>query len=162
MPILSELKAVNVSRPKQLTPILIRRNKLIAGIHEQLEGIKAKNRGEEYLKDKTVRIVKENGETLELVKQQRLKPWWFTADNGSLVFEMKYGNKRLEFSKGKTGIEVANLNELEKVLDMLKKAVAAGELDEMDADSGFSSIRELTNYIESIEDVNFDFNFTIL
>jgi hypothetical protein len=130
MPILSELKAVNVSRPKQLPPILIRRNKLIAGIHEQLEGIKAKNRGEEHLKDKTVRIKKENGETLELVKQQRLKPWWFTADNGSLVFEMKYGNKRLEFSKGKTGIEVSNLNELEKVLDMLKKAVAAGELDE--------------------------------
>ena len=130
MPILSELKAVNVSRPMQLPPILIRRNKLIARIHEQLEGIKAKIRGEEFIKTKTVAIKKEDGEIVELAKQQRLKPWWFTADNGSLVFEMKYGNKRLEFSKGKTGIEVANLNELEKVVDMLKKAIGAGELDE--------------------------------
>jgi len=42
---------------------------------------------------------------------------------------MKYGNKRLEFSKSKTGIEVANLNDLEKIIDILKKAVAARELD---------------------------------
>jgi hypothetical protein len=82
------------------------------------------------LQTKTVTIKKENGEILELAKQRRLNPWWFTADNGSLVFEMKYGNKRLEFSKGKTGIEVANLNELEKVVDMLKKAIGAGELDQ--------------------------------
>jgi hypothetical protein len=46
MPILSELKAVNVSPLNQLPTIINRRNKLIAGIHEQLEGIKAKIRGE--------------------------------------------------------------------------------------------------------------------
>lgn len=49
MPILSELKAVNASRPKQLPPILILRNKLIAGVHKQLEGIKAKLKGEDYV-----------------------------------------------------------------------------------------------------------------
>ena len=31
--------------------------------------------------------------------------------------------------------------------------------DEIDADSAFSSIRELTDYIESIEEVNFGFNY---
>ena len=49
MPILSELKAVNVSRPKHLPPILMHRNKLIAGAHKQFEGIKAKLKGEDYV-----------------------------------------------------------------------------------------------------------------
>jgi len=54
--------------------IVIRRNKLIAGIQEQLEGIKAKIRGEDYVKTKTVTIEKENGEIVELAKQRSLKP----------------------------------------------------------------------------------------
>ena len=49
MPILSELKADNVSRPKHLPPILMNWNKLIAGAHKQLEGIKARLRGEDYV-----------------------------------------------------------------------------------------------------------------
>lgn len=49
MPILSELKAVNVSRPKHLPHILMHRNKLIAGSHKQFEGIKARLWGENYV-----------------------------------------------------------------------------------------------------------------
>jgi len=45
-------------------------------------------------------------------------------------FEIKYGIKKLEFEKGKNGIEANSLNELEKVVEVLKKAVAEGELDD--------------------------------
>lgn len=51
MPLLSELKAVNVSRPKHLPPILMHRNKLIAGFHKQFKGIKALLRGRELCND---------------------------------------------------------------------------------------------------------------
>lgn len=130
MGILSELKAVSVVRPKSMPSIVIRRNKLIAKLHDQLQCVQAKIKGEEYVKTKYVTIKKDNGERVELAKQRRLKPWWFTLESGNLVFEIKYGSKRLEIAKGKTGIEANSLNELEKALEILKKAVAEGELDD--------------------------------
>ena len=130
MGILSELKAVSVVRPKSMPSIVIRRNKLIAKLHDQLQCVQAKIKGEEYVKTKYVTIKKDNGERVELAKQRRLKPWWFSSESGKLVFEIKYGSKRLEIAKGKTGIEANSLNELEKALEILKKAVAEGELDD--------------------------------
>ena len=44
--------------------------------------------------------------------------------------EIKYGINKIEFEKGKNGIEANSLNELEKVVEVLKKAVAEGELDD--------------------------------
>ena len=127
MGILSELKAVSVVRPKSMPSIVIRRNKLIAKLHDQLQCVQAKIKGEE---SKYVTIKKDNGERVELAKQRRLKPWWFSSESCKLVFEIKYGSKRLEIAKGKTGIEANSLNELEKALEILKKAVAEGELDD--------------------------------
>ena len=130
MGILSELKALSVVRPKSQPSIVIRRNKLIAKLHDQLQCVKAKIIGEEYVQTKYVTIKKDNGERVELAKQRRLKPWWFITENGLLTFELKYGNRKIEIFKGKTGIEVSNLDELEKSLQLLKNAVAVGELDD--------------------------------
>ena len=130
MSILSELKTVSVVRPKSQPSIVIRRNKLISKLHDQLQCVQAKIKGEEFIQTKYVSLKKDNGERVELAKQKRLKPWWFTSESGNLTFELKYGNKKLEIVKGKTGVEVNSLNELEKVVEVLKKAVAEGELDE--------------------------------
>jgi len=127
--ILSELKTVSVVRPRSQPIIMIRRNKLIAKLHDQLQCVQAKIRGEEFVQTKYVRLKRENGERVELVKQKRLKPWWFTSENGNLTFELKYGSKKLEIAKGKTGIEASTLTELEKAVETLKKAVSEGELD---------------------------------
>jgi hypothetical protein len=130
MSILSELKTVSVVRPKSQPSIVIRRNKLISKLHDQLQCVQAKIKGEEFIQTKYVSLKKDNGERVELAKQKRLKPWWFTSESGNLTFELKYGNKKLEIVKGKTGVEVNSLNELEKVVEVLKKAVAEGELDD--------------------------------
>ncbi len=130
MSILSELKAVSVVRPKSQPSIVIRRNKLISKLHDQLQCVQAKIKGEEFIQTKYVSLKKDNGERVELAKQKRLKPWWFTSESGNLTFELKYGNKKLEIVKGKTGIEVNSLSELEKAVEVLKKAVAEGELDD--------------------------------
>ena len=130
MSILSELKAVSVVRHKSQPSIVIRRNKLISKLHDQLQCVKAKIKGEEYVQTKYVSLKKESGERVELAKQRRLKPWWFTSESGNLVFEIKYGSKRLEIAKGKTGFEAQTLTELETAVEMLKKAVAEGELDD--------------------------------
>lgn len=130
MSILSELKAVSVVRPKSQPSIVIRRNKLISKLHDQLQCVQAKIKGEEFIQTKYVSLKKDNGERVELAKQKRLKPWWFVSENGHLTFELKYGSKRIEIAKGKTGIEASSLSELEKAVETLKKAVAEGELDE--------------------------------
>ena len=130
MSILSELKTVSVVRPKSQPSIVIRRNKLISKLHDQLQCVQAKIKGEEFIQTKYVSLKKDNGERVELAKQKRLKPWWFTSESGNLTFELKYGNKKLEIVKGKTGVEVNSLIELEKVVEVLKKAVAEGELDD--------------------------------
>ena len=130
MSILSELKTVSVVRPKSQPSIVIRRNKLISKLHDQLQCVQAKIKGEEFIQTKYVSLKKDNGERVELAKQKRLKPWWFTSESGNLTFELKYGNKKLEIVKGKTGIEVNSLSELEKAVEVLKKAVAEGELDD--------------------------------
>ena len=50
---------------------------------------------------------------------------------------VKYGAKILELAKGKSAIEVGTMSELIPTLDMLKTAVAAGELDtQIDSASG--------------------------
>ena len=130
MGILSELKVISVVRPKSQPSIVIRRNKLIAKLHDQLQCVKAKIKGEEYVQTKYVSLKKESGERVELAKQRRLKPWWFTSESGNLVFEIKYGSKRLEIAKGKTGFEAQTLTELETAIETLKEAVAEGELDD--------------------------------
>lgn len=43
---------------------------------------------------------------------------------------VKLGSKRIEFEKGKAAIAVGTLEKLPNVIDVLIKAVRAGELDE--------------------------------
>jgi hypothetical protein len=60
---------------------------------------------------------------------KRVKPWWFTTDNGKLAVSMRYGTKLLELAKGKWAVEVGAEKELVPVLEVLKTAVLDGELD---------------------------------
>ena len=60
----------------------------------------------------------------------RVKAWWWAADNGKLCVTVKYGAKTIELAKGKTAVELASKDELVNVLETLKAAVDAGELDE--------------------------------
>ena len=60
---------------------------------------------------------------------KRIKPWWFTAQNGKACLVVRYGSKTLEIAQGKTAIELDKPDELIHTLEMIKTAVEAGELD---------------------------------
>jgi hypothetical protein len=60
---------------------------------------------------------------------KRVRPWWFTGDNGKLCFPVRYGSRVLDIAKGKNAIEVANIDDLVTVIETLKSAVETGELD---------------------------------
>ena len=131
MSTLEKLKLVNSKRGRTASPIVHRRNKLIAKIAEQIELATAQKEGRVYApkKFKTVTNV-DTGErhTIETIK--RVKEWYWTADSGKINFSVRYGSKVIELAKGKNAVEVANRDELVSTLSLIKAAVMAGELDE--------------------------------
>ncbi len=60
---------------------------------------------------------------------KRVKQWWFVAESGKLVLNIRYGARLIELAKGKSAIEMASAAELVPTLELIKKAVEAGELD---------------------------------
>lgn len=138
MSALANLKLIAAKRPMQLSPIVQRRNKVIKRIFEQIQLATAAQEGKTYAPTK-LRTVKndETGETTTMQVPKRIKEWWFVTEAGKLCVSLKYGAKVVEFSKGKTAVELANQNELVQTLEALKKAVEGGELDaQLEAVSG--------------------------
>jgi len=131
MSALSSLKLVAAKRQNQIPPVMQRRNKLIARLHEQIQLATAAAEGKQYspmqlhtIKDEETGLRK----TVEIPK--RVKPLWFVTDTGKLCISLKYGAKVIEFSKGKTAVELAaDGSDLVATLETLKTAVAQGELD---------------------------------
>lgn len=138
MSTLNSLKLVTAKRPSQMPPIVQRRNRLIAKIWEQMQLANALEAGSSF-SPTAYRVVKDEttGERRKVEFSKRVKPWWWTAENGKVCLNVRYGAKNLEIMKGKPTIEVGNFADVVPTLDALKTAVSVGELDaQIDAVSG--------------------------
>ena len=131
MTIIAALKVTNADRPRQLPVIVQRRNKLINALHDQLELARAEAEGREYLKSRR-RHVKNpvTGEYAEAVVSRRPRGWFWTANDGKVYISLRYGTRVIEITKGKSAIEVGEKRQLVPVIEALKQAVAAGEVDQ--------------------------------
>ena len=132
MSTLNSLKLVASKKHQSVAPIVIRRNKLVAKLHEQLELCEAKRNGNTYAPKRLKTFTdKHSGErkTIETIK--RVKEWFWVGDNGKINLAVKYGAKTLALNKkGANAIELGNADELIATIKSLKSAVANGELDE--------------------------------
>jgi hypothetical protein len=130
MTIIASLKVTNADRPRQQPVIVQRRNKLINALHDQLELARAEAEGREYLKTRR-RHVKNpvTGEYAEAMVSRRPRAWFWTANDGKVNINLRYGTRVIEIAKGKSAIEVGEKRQLVPVIEALKQAVAAGELD---------------------------------
>ena len=127
--ILSALKFTTAKKTAQLSPVKNRRAKLCKKLDEQIAITQGKLAGTIYTANKIVTFVNDKGEEEVTEVAKRLREWWFMTDNGKLALTVHYGARTLELAKGKSAIEVADLDELVVVLGKLKAAVQAGELD---------------------------------
>lgn len=129
MSALNELKFVAAKRNTSVSPIVTRRNKLLKKLFEQEAVVKAELEGTTYkpVKLKTVKNADGTSSTIEVTK--RVKRWAYTGEDGKLYLVVFYGNKLIEFAKGKQAIEVGDVAGLLNTLAVIKEAVAAGELD---------------------------------
>ena len=130
MSTLGNLKLVADAKPKKISVIQHRRNKLIHRLWEQIQLAKSQIEGTEFVVKKYRSIVdRETGLKKQVEVHKRIREWWFKNEAGKVFLSIKYGTSILELAKGKPSIEVASQQDLIKALEMIKQAVAEGELD---------------------------------
>ena len=130
MSTLNNLKLTAETKPQHIAPVQQRRNKLSHRLWEQIQVAKSQVDGTEFVVKK-YRSFKdqETGLRKQIEVPKRIRPWWFVAANGKVCISIKYGTSVLELAKGKPSVEVDSPQDLIKVLEAIKGAVEAGELD---------------------------------
>lgn len=137
---LASLKFVTSKRPTQIPSIQLRRNKLVAKLHEQIQLVTAKKDGVHFapLHFRSVRD-RDTGELKRIETAKRIRPWFFTSDNGKICVQIKYGSKVIDVSgKNKPTIELTNTDDLIKTLELIKVATLNGELDTLLESAGLT------------------------
>ena len=129
---LSTLKLVVAKKHLSVSPIVHRRNKLVAKLHEQIELCEAKKLGQKYAPTRLKTYTnKQTGERMTVEMAKRIKEWFWISDNGKINLSVRYGAKTLPLNKkGANAIECTNGDELINTLKALKLAVLDGELDD--------------------------------
>lgn len=131
MSTLGQLKLVTAVKPQHMPEVVKRRYKLGNKLWEQIQLARSQFLDEPFslTKMKTVKNI-DTGASETVSVNKRIRPWWFNSDTGSLCFSIKYGTKTIELAKGKPSIEVTDKDQLISTLELVKKAVEAGELDQ--------------------------------
>jgi hypothetical protein len=132
MAVLSNLKLVASRKQLSASPVVHRRNKLVAKLHEQIELCEAKRAGQTYAPKKLRTFVnRQTGERMTTEVVKRVKEWFWISPEGKINLSVRYGAKTLPLNKkGANAIELSNGDELIATLQNLKSAVLQGELDE--------------------------------
>lgn len=127
---LSTLKLVTSKRQQGNSPQQARRLKLCTKLDEQIQLAKAQQSGTQFTPVR-IRTIRDDvtGESRKVEIPKKLKPWWWTAENGKTCITLRYGARVVEIAKGKNAIETGGIAEVISSLQILKSAVEAGDLD---------------------------------
>jgi hypothetical protein len=128
MTVLDTLNFVAFNPLKNNNVIAVRRSKLMAKIDEQIQLATNKD----YTPTQHKWLTDDEGKQTTIEVAKRVKRWWTASVDGKINLVVRYGNKPLEFAKGKNAIELELASEAE-VADTLRKLREAVELGELDA-----------------------------
>lgn len=129
MSILKSLKLATVSQVRVGASEFAFRDKLLRYLDEQKALAEAEIRGTAFAATKRVTRTNEAGEKVRVEAPRTVRKGWFTDPQGKLFFQLRYGAKPLEFSKGMNAVEVASRDALPETIGAVIDAVNAGELD---------------------------------
>jgi hypothetical protein len=129
MSTLAVLKLSTTKKSQSVTPAVQRRNKLNKKIAEQIQLARAHLAGTSYTSTRLRTIRDDDGIRRMVEVPKKVRAWWWNAENGKIALNVRYGARVVEITKGKTAVEVATPNDLIPTLELIKKAVDAGELD---------------------------------
>jgi hypothetical protein len=129
MSTIATLKLSNNKKSQAMNPAAQRRNKLCKKLWEQIQLAQAHLEGKEFTTTRFRTVTDPDGLRRSVELPKRVRAWWWNGDNGKIALNVRYGAKVVEISKGKSTIEVAAQTDLIPTLELLKRAVEAGELD---------------------------------
>lgn len=129
MSILKTLKLTAATRNAPLTPEQMLRGKLVSYLNEQKALAEAEIAGTSFVATKKVTRKNAEGENIRVDAPRHVRKGWFTDAAGKMFFQLRYGSKPLELTKGMNAVEVENLAELPSLIVSIIEAINAGELD---------------------------------
>jgi hypothetical protein len=104
--IISDFGVTESKKVVVIDKVALRRIKLVVNLEEQKEAAQALMDGKVYYGEKTVWKTNEDGEKVRVKAQKSVKHWFYTNDGDTWYFELRYGNKPVQITKGKTAIVV--------------------------------------------------------
>ncbi|MCM8738259.1 hypothetical protein M5E06_29460 [Azospirillum sp. A1-3] len=128
MSILDSLTLTNIGKQREASPEGIARRKLLDALALQIEAATATIKGEVFIR-RVGRWVEVDGTKERRDVPVRFRPWWWKDEAGTIHLHIHYGNKPLELKPGKSVIAVGTIDRLVPVLEQVRQAIAAGELD---------------------------------
>lgn len=129
---MSTLNALKLSAAKKslnTTPVVHRRNKLGKKLWEQIQLAHAHLAGKQFTTTRFQTVRDDDGVRRSVEVPKRVRAWWWNSEGGKIALNVRYGARVVELAKGKSTIEVAAPTDLIPTLELIKKAVEAGELD---------------------------------
>ena len=129
MSTIASLKLSATKKSQAMNPAAHRRNKLCKKLWEQIQLAQAHLEGKEFSITRFRTVTDQDGLRRSVELPKRVRAWWWNGDNGKIALNVRYGAKVVEIAKGKSTIEVATHTDLIPTLELLKRAVEAGELD---------------------------------
>ena len=129
MSTLNALKLSTAKKTLNTTPVVHRRNKLGKKLWEQIQLAQAHLAGKQFTTTRFQTVRDDDGVRRSVEVPKRVRAWWWNSDNGKIALNVRYGARVVELAKGKSTIEVAAPTDLIPTLELIKKAVEAGELD---------------------------------
>jgi hypothetical protein len=128
---LANLKLSQTSPRDKLSPVARKRGKLLEQLDLQISAAAHAVKGEEFLHEVRRWVHVEGSADKQLITQKKpVRRWWWQNEVGAVMLSLRQGNRVMDIAEGKTAIEVGEMSDLPKVLDTLRQAIAAGELDE--------------------------------
>lgn len=128
--VLSSLKLISAKRQTTIDPIQFRRQKMAKMLQEQISLATAYMNNTTFQVTRKKRVRDENGFVQVIDAPKRVKAWWFTTTDNKVALTVRYGNRQIEFTKGKNAIEVTDAKSLLATLEKLEQATLEGHLDE--------------------------------
>ncbi len=128
----STLQALKITASKRAVgnnPQVHRRLKLSRKIWEQIELARAQAAGQQFTMKKFRTVTDPDGVRKSVEIPRRVRAWWWTTETNKVALNIRYGARAVEFSKGKSSVEMATAADLIPTLELIKRAVEAGELD---------------------------------
>lgn len=127
---LSQLSLTVSSQKTPVSPVAKKRLNLLRKLETQIEAAEAELHDEEFLEDIRKWVRGEDGERKQITEQRAVRKWWWQHHTGAWMLTLRDGAKELPLLEDKNSIEVGEITNLVEVLQTVRSAVLAGELDD--------------------------------